>query len=112
LLKDIQQALAADAGKTVTTRARRLAAIVNSDVVPVDERFADECGAFRVVGFEIGQRLIGQHNAPTERVVRPVALDDDNLVRGIAPLERDREIEATRAAAETNRAHCPIRSLR
>ncbi len=90
----------------MTARAHRFAAIVHRDVVPVNERLADERRALRIVGFEVGQRFVGQHHAPAERVVRPIALDDDNLMRGVPPLERDREIEAAGAAAETNRAHC------
>ena len=95
----------------MTARAHRLAAIVHRDVVPVDEDFADERRALRIVGFEIGERFVGQHHAPAERVVRPIALDDDNLVRGVPPLQRDREVEPAGAAAETNRAHCRIRSF-
>src|SRR5581483_11403342 len=45
----------------------------------------------------------------TEGVIRPVPLDHHDLVRGIAPLERNGEIEAAGAAAETYRAHGPTR---
>ena len=31
------------------------------------------------------ERLVGEHHAPAERVVRPVALDHGDAVRGIAP---------------------------
>src|SRR4029078_4733177 len=38
LPKNIQQALAANAGKPVTARAHSLPAIMHRDIVPVDER--------------------------------------------------------------------------
>ena len=86
-------------------------AIVHRDIVPINEKLANARRAFRIVGLEIGERLVGQHHAPAERVVRPVALDDHDLVRGIPPLQRNREVEPAGAAAKTNRAHEPIRSL-
>jgi hypothetical protein len=51
-----------------------------------------------------GHRLVGEHDAPPERVVRPVALVDfDQRVRQRL-LEKDRLIQARGAAAETDDA--------
>ena len=50
------------------------------DIVPVRETFGYGRGASRVVGGQIGERLIGKDDAPPERVARPVAFDDDDLV--------------------------------
>src|SRR5581483_9199851 len=99
----------ADARKAVATRANGRTAVVNRNVVPVGERFANERRAFGIVGLEVRQRFIGQHHAPAEGVIRPVPLDHHDLVRGIAPLERNGKIEAAGAAAETYRAHGPTR---
>ena len=111
VLQNVEQPPAADAAEAVAGRARDRAAIVNRDVVPVDERFADRLGAVAVILFEIGERIVGQNDAPAERVVRAVALDDDDVVRRIAQLQRDRKIEAGRPASETCHAHEWLRRL-
>src|SRR5262249_49273306 len=67
-------------------------------------------GAFRVVGLQVVERLVGQHDAPPEGVVGPVALDHAYPVRRIAPFHRDREIEAGRPAADADDIHGHRRS--
>jgi hypothetical protein len=89
----------------VTGRHRALALVDHRDVVPVGEVFADPGGAHRVVGGEIVERLVRQNDAPAERVVRPVALETGDLVRRIAALHRDREVEAGRTGAEDSNLH-------
>ena len=44
---------------------------------------ADGGGALGIVVREVFQRLVGEDHAPAEGVVRPVALDHDDLVVGI-----------------------------
>ena len=105
ILQDIEQPLAADAAEAVAAGAHHRAAIMNGDVVPIDERVADRLGAFGIVCVQIAERLVGQHHAPAKCVVRPVALDDDDFVRGIAQLQRNREIKAAWPASETRHAH-------
>ena len=56
------------------------AAVEDGDVVPVDEGAPDGVGALGIAGGEIGEGFVRQHDAPAERVVRPIALDDDDLV--------------------------------
>ena len=94
-----EQLLAADAAEAVAGGNGLGALEIDGDVVPVGEMGADRLGARRIVAREIGQRLVRQDDAPAERVVRPVALEHDDLVRGIAQFHRDREIEPGRAAA-------------
>ena len=85
-LQDVEQALAADAAKAVAARAQPVAANANLDVVPVVERLEDLRGAARVGGLQVGQRLVGEHDAPAKGVVGPIALDHGDLVRGVLPL--------------------------
>src|SRR6185503_21084733 len=105
ILKDVEQALAADAAEAVARRTGHRAAVEHGDVVPVDELAPDGVGALRIAGGEVDQRLIRQHDAPAEGVVRAIALDDDDLVAGIAPLHRDREVEPGWSPAETCNPH-------
>ena len=105
VLQDVEQALAADAAEAVARRAGDGAAVEDGDVVPVDERAPDRVGALGIAGVEIDEGLVRQHHAPPEGVVRPVALDDDDLVAGLAPLHGDREVEPGRSPAETGNAH-------
>ncbi len=105
LLQQVQQPLAPDAAEPVAGRDDALAAIVDRDVVPIGEMLADRGCAHGIVGREIVERLIGQHHPPAEGVVGPVALEHRDVVRGVAPLHADREVEARRAAAEARNLH-------
>ena len=69
---------------------------VDVDVVPMDEGRLDDGGGFRIIGLEIGQRLVGKDHAPAEGIVRPVALVDHDVQRRITQLQGDCEIQATR----------------
>ncbi len=80
ILKDIQEPFAPDAAKAVAGRGNDRIAIVHRDVVPIDEIVPYERRAFRVIGLEVAERLVGEHDAPAERIVRSVALDHDHLV--------------------------------
>ena len=60
-----------------------------------------------IVRHQILDRLVGEDDAPAERVVGPVALEEVDLVRRVAQLHRDREIEPGRPAAEARDAHAP-----
>ena len=53
-------------------------------------------------------RRVGEDDAPAERVVRPVALDHRDLMRRVLLLHQEGEIEAGRAAADTDNAHLPF----
>ena len=109
ILQNVEQTLAADAAEAVARRARHSAAVEHGDVVPVDEGAPDGVGALRIAGGEIREGFVRQHDAPAERVVRPIALDDDDLVARRAPLHVDGEIEPGRPSAETCDAHIGLR---
>ncbi len=110
LLQNFQEPHAADAGKAVAARAHHRAAVMHGDVVPIDEGVADRRRADRIVGVEIAERVLRQHHAPAEGVVRPVALEHHDLVRGIAQFQRNREIKPARAAPQNCRTHRPAPS--
>ena len=75
LLQDAQQPLAADAAEAVAARADRAPAEVDVDVVPAVERAGDLARRLRIRGFEVAERLVGEHDTPAERVVGAVALE-------------------------------------
>ena len=105
LLQQHQEFLAADAGKAMAARDDALATIMHGDIVPIGEVTADGRGAGRIVGGDIIESLVGEYDAPAERIVRPVALEHGDVVAGVAQLHADREIEARGAAAETSNLH-------
>jgi hypothetical protein len=108
-LQDVEKALATDAAEPVAARADLAAADVDLDVVPVIERGEDRLGR-RGVGFaQVAERLVREHDAPSERVVWPVALDDRDDVRRIALLHQQREVQARRTASDANDVHRPAR---
>ncbi len=104
-LQDVQEPLAADAAEAVAARAHHLAADVDFDVIPVVERFEDLRGTLGVGALQVAQRLVGEDHAPAEGVVRPVALDHRDVVRRVLPLHQQGEIQAGRAAADTDDLH-------
>jgi hypothetical protein len=69
------------------------------------ELVADDRAARRVVGHQILDRLIREDDAPAERVVGPVALEQVDLVRGVAQLHRNREIEPGGTPAQASDPH-------
>ena len=81
--------LALDAGKAVAAGADQLVLEIDVDVVPVGEGLVDflRRGAVRLG--EVFKRLVGEHHAPAERVVRPVALIDRDLVRPVLQFHED-----------------------
>ena len=104
-LQDRQQPLAADADEAVAGGSNRLAVDMDLDIVPMGEFVADPGAAHRIVGHQILDRLVGEDDAPAERVVGAVALEQVDLVRGIAQLHRNGEIEPGRSPAEARDPH-------
>ena len=93
-LQDVEQRLPRQAREAVPGRGTISPLIVDLDVVPVGERAAD-----RLVGLAVGlrealQRRVGEDHAPAEGVVRAVALEDGDLVRGVGLLHEEREVQA------------------
>ena len=62
-------------------------------------------GGFGVGRLQVAQRLVGEHHAPAEGVVGPVALDHRDPVRGVLLLHEQREVQARRAAADADDVH-------
>ena len=105
VLQDVEQALAADANETVPGRGHLGVVHMNVDVVPVGELGFHHRGTDRVVGAQVGHRLVREHYPPAEGVARLVALEQLDLHLGFAQLHRDREIEPRGSAADTGNLH-------
>jgi hypothetical protein len=104
-LQDVEQLLAADADKAVAARADHLALEQQLDVVPVVEGLLDGVGRGLVPLAHVVHGGVGEHHAPAEGVVGLVALDDRDVVRRIALLHQQGEVQATGAAANANDLH-------
>ena len=104
-LQELEQAPARDAAEAVAARGHHPALDVHVDVVPMSEAVEDLGGADRVVRAQVVHGLVGEHDAPAEGVVGPVALHDRDLVGGIAQLHGDREVQPRRPAADANDPH-------
>ena len=57
---------------------------------------------------EIAQGLVGEHDAPAERVVGPVAFDDDDAVRRVLLLHQQGAIQAGGTAADADDVHASL----
>jgi hypothetical protein len=104
-LQDVEQALAANADEAVAGRAHAPTLDENLDVVPVVECGLDPLRGRGVAGAHVLHCGIGEHHAPAEGVVWPVALDHRYLMRGMRLLHQEAEIETCRTAADTDDAH-------
>ena len=105
LLQQDQHLLAPDPGKAVPAGDGPVPLLDHRDVVPVGKMAADRLGRLGVVLLHLRERIVRQHHAPAEGVVGLVALEHHDLVRRIAQLHRDREIETGGSAAQTNDSH-------
>ena len=65
-----------------------------------------------IVGGEVLDRLVGKNDAPAEGDSGGVALEHFDLVRGVAQLHRNGEVETRRPSADAGDFHAPrARSL-
>src|SRR5690348_858614 len=104
-LQDFEESLAADANEAVAAGGDRLAVHVDVDVVPVRELLGDGLRGSRVVARDVLDREIGKDDSPPEGHAWRIALELLDLVRRIAQLHRDVEIEPRRPAADTGDSH-------
>ena len=104
-LQDVEQPAPADAAEPVAAGAHGAAPHVHLDVVPVVEGAADRTCGGCVGALEVAERLVREHHAPAERVVRPVALDHAHGVARPRLLQQQRRVEAGGAAADAEGAH-------
>src|SRR5690606_16867515 len=100
-----QQLLAANSNEAVPTAADAFATIVDFDVIPVVEGLGNLLGRNWVCFTQVVQCFVGKHDAPTEGVVRAVALDDGNFVLRVAKLHQQAKVKACRTSANTNNLH-------
>ena len=105
ILQQGQHLLASDPGKAMPARHVAMAVADHGDIVPVDEIVADRLRRLRIVALHPFQRVIRQHDAPAEGVIGPVAFQHRDLMRGVAQLHRDREIQTRGPAAEAENLH-------
>src|SRR5580704_3414567 len=104
-LQDVQELLAADADKAVTTRALPRALEDELDVVPMIEGVGDLRRALGVRGAHRAHHRVRKDDAPAKRVIGLVALDHGDRVLRLALLHEEPEIEPGRAPADTDDAH-------
>ncbi len=78
---------------------------MDGNIVPIGEVFTDGGCALGIISREIVERLVREDHTPAERVICPIALDHDDVMRRIAQLHGDREIEPGRTATQTRDTH-------
>ncbi len=113
VLQQGQHVPAPDPGEAVAAGHGALGAPHDCDVVPVDEVVADRGCRDGIVLLHPCQRIVGQDDAPAKGVIRAVAFQHRDLMRRVAQLHRDGEIQTCRTAAEAQNLHppCPPAAL-
>ena len=106
LLQNGQQMLSPNTAETVSPRTHGLTSKAHVDVIPAMDGCGNRGAALRICVAQIGDRLIGQHHAPAERIVGAIALEDRDLCLGVAPLHEQRGIEPARSTTHDNDVHC------
>ena len=107
-LQNVEQLLAADADEAVTRGALARSLEEDLDVVPMVEGVLDLGGGFGVPDPHRRHRRVGKHDAPAERVIGLVALDDRDRVLGMQLLHQQAEIEARRPPTHANDSHANL----
>src|SRR5690606_17559367 len=105
------QLLATDADETVAAAAYAAVAVIDLDVVPMIEGFADLLGRHGIGFAQVAQRGVGKHDPPAEGVVGTVAFNDGDFVTWVAELHHQPEIQAGGPAAYTNFFHASSECL-
>ena len=104
-LQDRQQPLARDAGESLTAGADRPPAIVDVDVVPMHEIGHDPRVGRRIGRGDIAECLIGEHDAPAERVVGSIPLENRDGGSRNRRLQDDREEQSRRPPTDADDPH-------
>ena len=109
-----QQRAALGAAEAVAGRSNHFAVEVEVDLVPIGEFARDGLVGRRVVIHQIVERLVGEHHAEAERIVRPVPLVNGDVVVRISFLHQQGEIEPAGTAADDDDFHAAsfVRSRR
>src|SRR6202453_1333047 len=107
-LQDVQELLAPDADKTMTARTLPRTLENELDVVPMIEGVGDLRRALRVRRAHRVHHRVRKDDAPAERVVRLVALDDGDFVLRLQLPHEEPEKDPGRPAADTDDAHAVL----
>src|SRR3982750_2598851 len=75
------------------------------DVVPVREFPGDDLRGLGIVARDVVDREVGEDHAPTEGDAWRIAFEDRDVVRRIAQLHRDGEVEAGGTGADAGDLH-------
>ena len=105
VLQDVEQRDARAAAEAVAAGAHHLALVDHVDVAPVGEAAADALVGDGVVGLEGVERLVGEHHAEAEGVVRAVALVDRDVPARPGLLRQQREVQAAGSSSDDADLH-------
>src|SRR5438477_2123749 len=105
VLQDVEQCDARAAAEAVAARAQCLAFVDDIDVAPIGEAPADALVSHWVVGLEGIERLVGEHHAEAEGVVRAVSLVDGDVPARPGFLREQREVQPACPAANHGDFH-------
>jgi hypothetical protein len=103
-VQDLKELAPGDPAEAMTARGYDTPSEVDIDVIPVREVVGDALVRFRVCRLQVCQRLVGEDDAPAERVIPPVAFEYCDMMRRIRAFHQKRQIEAGRTAADCDNA--------
>ena len=111
LAEDGKQLSTTDAAEAVSTGAHRASIAMHFDVIPMVERPRQVFGRGGVCCIQALDRLVTQHNAPAERIVRLVSFNDDDFCFGIAPACQQCRVQPAGASTDDQQSHAGVRQL-
>ena len=104
-LQDVEQFFAADADKAMSPRADHPPLEMHLDVVPMVKGLFDFLRRNGVPGLHVLHGLVREDHSPTKGVIRLVALDHGDVVRGVEFFHQQGEIQSGWPATDAYDLH-------
>src|SRR5712691_5479883 len=107
LLQQAEQLEARDRGEPMTIERNGVAAMDDRQVVPAFEPADQVVHEPRVSALEECQRLVREDHTPSVGGIRPILLDDNDLIEWMRFLVEQRKIQTRGTAADAQNLHGP-----
>ena len=107
-MEKLKKTLAPQADESMPTRPLDFPINVTVNQIPMNEFIYDSFGTDRIIGGDVFNGLIREHDPPSKGIVWLIPLVDLDLVFGISQLHADAQVESCGTTANTNHFHVSL----